>query len=85
MQTADHEDKYTSIMDQLIATTVMHGTHYQKDNAILHEVLKHCTAGGIGATQVSKYEKDRNGRKAYDTIKEMVEGTAGTASIRKRC
>ena len=63
----------------------MHGTHYQRDNAILHEVLKHCTARGIGATQVSKYEKDHNGRKAYEAIKEMAEGTAGKASFRKQC
>ena len=85
VQAADHQDDYASITEQLIATTAMHGTHYQKDNAILHEVLKHCTARGIGATQVSKYEKDRNGRKAYEAIEEMVEGTAGKVSIRKRC
>ena len=68
-----------------IATTHIHGTHYTKDNVVLHECLKHCTIGGIGVTQVSKYESTHNGCKAYLAIKAMVEGSAGKASIWKHC
>jgi hypothetical protein len=80
-----HVVDYDSITVMLIATTNHHGTHYQKDNALLYEVLKRCTTGGIGATQVSKYEKTRNGREAYEAIKEMAEGASGQALMRKRC
>ena len=76
---------YDSISQMLIATMHMHGTHYTKDNVVLHECLKHCTIGGIGATQVSKYENTWDGCKAYISIEAMAEGSAGKASIWKHC
>ena len=56
-----------------------------KENAVLHECLKHCTVGGIGVTEVSKYESTQDGHKAYLAIKAMVEGSAGKALIQKHC
>ena len=69
----------------LITTMHVHGTHYMKDNAVLHKCLKCCTMGGIGMTQVSKYESTCDGWKAYLVIKAMAEGSTSKASIWKCC
>jgi hypothetical protein len=79
----NHMKDYDTTTEMLIAMTHLWGMHYVKDNALLHEVLKHCTAGGIGATQVSKYEKLRDGREAYEAIEEMAEGASGQALMQK--
>ena len=81
---ATHDRDYNSLTAKLITMTSYYGgTHYARDNVILHEVLKCCTARGIGAMQVSKFEVTRDGRAAYLTIEQMAEGMAGVASIRK--
>ena len=80
-----YSETYDSISQMLITTMHMHGTHYTKDNAVLHECLKCCTVGGIGATQVSKYKSMHDGWKAYLAIKVMAKGSASKASIWKRC
>ena len=80
-----YSETYDSISQMLIATTHMHGTHYMKDNAVLHKCLKYCTVGGIGTTQVSMYESTHDGQKAYLAIEVMAKGSAGKASIWKCC
>ena len=76
-----YSTSYHSISQMLIATMHMHGTHYTKDNMVLYECLKHCTIGGIGVTQVSKYESTHDRCNAYLMSKVMAEGSAGKALL----
>lgn len=76
--------KYDQVDEDLEATMHHLGYWYRHDNNALWDMLKTSTSGGIGATQVAKFAKKRDGRAAWEALLGMAEGPAGTATLRKR-
>jgi hypothetical protein len=60
------------------------GTHYENDNRLVWDLIRHVTHDGPGWSWVQGFLKTRNGRAAYLAIKSHYMGESFTARLRAK-
>lgn len=71
---AAREVTYSSLDDDLIATTKFSGPQFQMDNRALYDAIEAATIGGPCYAYIMKYKTLANGRLAYMALKALAEG-----------
>jgi hypothetical protein len=75
------EDEYESKDAYFMATMLLEGPRYKEDNKKLFDILLEATAGTTAEAYVKPFEKKRDGRKAFVSLKLQC---GGPASIEAR-
>jgi hypothetical protein len=75
---------YKNVDEELSATTLFKGVHYNIDNTRLFNELKPLVCEGIGWSVGKRFQKDYNGRGAFLAIQEQAEGKAAVATTKTK-
>jgi hypothetical protein len=71
-----HGVKYQSIADEIKATLLLEGAHFEEDSRAVYDVIASSTLGTTSYAYVKKFEKSRNGRLALLALKFQFGGEA---------
>jgi hypothetical protein len=71
-----HDAEYQSMPERLIATTSLHGTHFDLDNRTLYDEFKPLVVDGPGWSFIKKFDRSKDGRGAVLALKSQAEGTS---------
>jgi hypothetical protein len=71
-----HGTKYPSIADEIKATLLLEGAHFDEDSRAVYDVIASSTLGTTSYAYVKKFEKSRNGRLALLALKFQFGGEA---------
>ena len=69
---------YTTIDDDLIATTLYEGDQYELDNQRLYGLFEPSVRNGVGWNYAKQHQKARNGRLAWMAVKMQATGQAAS-------
>jgi hypothetical protein len=71
-----HGTKYPTITDEIKATLLLEGAHFEEDSRAVYDVIASSTLGTTSYVYVKKFEKSRNGRLALLDLKFQFGGEA---------
>ena len=70
------EADYASVQEQLIAATVLSGSHFELNNRTLYDEFNPLVVDGPDWSFIKKYDKLKDGRSAVLALKTQAKGTS---------